>query len=181
MSSQPPLHLPPSTTPPSPPQHALSALSRQDSCGRAMGVPRHRQGREAWRRWERRRRAWAKHERRSVAMALAETLHHSARKVVEHVSHYSMEVRHPSRTCRWRASRLSPMFTHQERATTRRTHELFPSLMRNPCPNTAKMWSSSSSRIGVPETTQCSQKVNFKGFRINADLSVACKRCCGAR
>ena len=37
----------------------------------------------AARRRERRLRSWAKHERLSVAMALAEKLHHSAQKVVE--------------------------------------------------------------------------------------------------
>ena len=37
----------------------------------------------AARRRERRLRSWAKHERLSIAMALAEKLHHSAQKVVE--------------------------------------------------------------------------------------------------
>ena len=51
----------------------------RDSSGRAVEYERAGSG-AAWRRSERRLRAWAKQDRLTVAMALAETLHHSAQK-----------------------------------------------------------------------------------------------------
>ena len=86
-----PLPLPPSSSPPShhappPPSWPLWSKANthcqpcRDSSGRAFEYECAGSG-TAWRRRERRLRAWAEHERLTVAMALAETLHHSAQKV----------------------------------------------------------------------------------------------------